>query len=186
MSTQIIKNRAIVANRWRPDGGGGGGDYAADAVVGAAAATDTVAEAAIGVAGGIEADRYDHVILPLDRWLAIRQSLDPANCAVGVKLRPEDEVESIAADLDEIALIALEFGSITEGRGYSQAVQLRRQHHFSGEIRALGVHRDNLPLLERCGINAYELAEGEDIEQALSAFTEITEYYPLNGDSGGG
>ncbi len=183
MSTQIIKNRAIVANRWRPDGGG---DYAADAVVGTAeaAATDTVAEAAVGI--GIESDRYDHVILPLDRWLAIRRSLDSANCAVGVKLRPEDEVESIAADLHEIALIALEFGSITEGRGYSQAVQLRRQHHFSGEIRALGVHRDNLPLLERCGIDAYELAEGEDIEQALSAFTEITEYYPLNGGDGGG
>ncbi len=144
----IIKNRAIIDNQWRLDGDSGGG-------------------------GG----RYDHVILPLDKWLAVRRSMERKDRPVGVKLQPHDEVESIAADLDKIDLIALEFDSFHEGRGYSQAVQLRQQHQFNGEIRALGAHRDNLPLMERCGINAYELAEGEDIEQALSAFGEITEYY---------
>ena len=105
--------------------------------------------------------------------------MDSEGRNIGVKLGPTDEVESIAADLDGIALIALEFGSFHEGRGYSQAAQLRGQHRFTGEIRALGAHRDNLPLMERCGIDAYELAEGEDIEAALSAFAEITAYYEL-------
>ena len=115
--------------------------------------------------------------MPLDRWLALRASIDHQSPRIGVKLAPEDEVESIAGDLDRIALVALEFGSFHEGRGYSQAVQLRGRHRFSGEIRALGAYRDNLPLMERCGIDAYQLAEGEDLEQALSAFEEITAYY---------
>lgn len=142
---QIIKNRAIINDPWRPDSGGDG--------------------------------RHDHVILPLERWLALRSAMDSEGRNIGVKLSPTDEVESIAADLDGIALIALEFGSFHEGRGYSQAAQLRQQHRFTGEIRALGAHRDNLPLMERCGINAYELAEGEDIAEALLAFAEITAYY---------
>ena len=115
--------------------------------------------------------------MPLERWLALRASIDSHSPQIGVKLAPEDEVESIAGDLDRIALVALEFGSFHEGRGYSQAVQLRGRHRFSGEIRALGAYRDNLPLMERCGIDAYQLAEGEDLEQALSAFEEITAYY---------
>ena len=144
---QIIKNRAIIRDQWRLDDGLGNGG------------------------------RDDHAILPLDRYLTLRRSPGLKERAIGVKLSPDEAVESIAADLDRIALVALEFGSFHEGRGYSQAAQLRQQHRFTGEIRALGAHRDNLPLMERCGIDAYQLAEGEDIEQALSAFEEITEYY---------
>ncbi len=150
---RIIKNRAIINDPWRLDNG------------------------ATGDTGDGDAGRCDHVILPLERWLALRSRIDSDTRNVGVSLSPEDEVESIAADLDRLSLIALEFGSFHEGRGYSQATQLRRHHHFPGEIRALGAHRDNLPLMERCGINAYQLAEGEDIEHALLAFEEITEYY---------
>ena len=149
---QIIKNRTIINDPWRPDSD----------------------------ADGRDDSRRDYVILPVERWLALRSSSVAAEGRnIGVKLGPTDEVESIAADLDGIALIALEFGSFHEGRGYSQAAQLRGQHRFTGEIRALGAHRDNLPLMERCGIDAYELAEGEDIEAALSAFAEITAYYEL-------
>lgn len=150
---QIIKNRTIINDPWRLEA---------------------------RLAAGAQGD-YERVILPLDAWLKLRPTLDlagkdkPAN--IGVRLSPEDEVESIAADLNNIALVALDFGSFHEGRGYSQATQLRRQYHFAGEIRALGAHRDNLPLMERCGINAYQLAEGEDVVAALSAFAEITAYY---------
>ncbi|MDD9875493.1 MAG: DUF934 domain-containing protein [Gammaproteobacteria bacterium] len=149
---RIIKNRAVIRDPWRLEEDGGS-DAASDA----------------------------RVILPLQRYLKMRHALCQTGRRVGVKLRPEDEVESIAGDLGRIDLIALEFGSFHEGRGYSQAVQLRRRHRYDGEIRALGAHRDNLPLMERCGIDAYQLAEGEDIEEALEAFAEITEYYSLSG-----
>lgn len=146
---QIIKNRTIIDDPWRPDDGN---DYD-------------------------DRSRYDRIILPLERWLALRSSIASAGGRIGVRLEPADEVESIAADLDNISLIALAFGSFHEGRGYSQAAQLRGRYRFTGEIRALGAHRDNLPLMERCGIDSYELAEGEDITRALSAFEEITTYY---------
>ena len=142
---RIIKNRAIIHDQWRLDEGESSGDHG-----------------------------WDHVILPLERWLALRSSIDLEGGTIGVRLNPEDQVESIAADLDGLALIALNFGNFHEGRGYSQAVQLRQQHHFTGEIRALGAHRDNLPIMERCGINAFEMAAGEDLEQSLLAFEEIT------------
>ena len=121
------------------------------------------------------------VILPLARFRELRAASSAARA--GLLLAPEDEVASLAeAELAAADLIALEFGSFNEGRGYSQAVELRRRG-FRGEIRALGAHRDNLPLMERCGIDAYQLADGEDPEAALAAFSEITAYYPLNGNA---
>ena len=123
---------------------------------------------------------FDAVILSLARWREIRDNDARITKKIGVVLQPEDEVEIIVSDLNRINLIALAFGSFHEGRGYSQAAQLRYEYHFGGEIRALGAHRDNLPLMERCGINAYQLAAGENINDALLSFDEITAYYPNN------
>lgn len=152
---RIIKNRAIIRDHWRLEDGVG-----------------------IDVGDGVDVvDGGDaRMILSLQNYLATRDAL---RGPIGVKLQPEDEVDAIAGDLNRIDLIALEFGAFNEGRGYSQAVQLR-QLNFTSEIRALGVHRDNLPLLERCGIDAYQLADGENIDDALEAFEEITAYYELN------
>ncbi len=156
---QIIKNRAIINDPWRLEDGGGQEDGQEDDKA------------------GDQDGRHDYVILPVERWLVLRSSIDLAGRNIGIRLKPDDEVESIAADLDGISLVALEFGSFNEGRGYSQAAQLRRQYHFTGEIRALGAHRDNLPLMERCGIDAYQLADGENLQQAMLAFEELTAYY---------
>ena len=148
----LIKNRTIIKNQWRLE------------------QADTLDDCGGDDCGG------DYLILPLKQWLKLRNASDSGK-HIGVKLEADDEVESITADLHRIPLIALNFGSFNEGRGYSQAVQLRQQHHYTGELRALNAYRDNLPLMERCGIDAYELAEGEDITEALSAFDEITAYY---------
>ncbi|MGI9311077.1 MAG: DUF934 domain-containing protein [bacterium] len=158
---RLIKNRAIINNQWRLDRDDG--DRA-----------DVVGGDDANAVGGDNAVN-EHIIMPLARWLAMRG--DASARGVGVLLQPDDRVEDLADDLNRIALIALEFGAFNEGRGYSQAARLRRQHHFRGEIRALGAHRDNLPLMERCGIDAYELVDGEDLAESLSAFEEITEYY---------
>jgi len=184
---RIIKNRAIVSDQWRLEAGDGDGAGAGDVVVDGDGAgvvdadvdgVDTVDDAGDGdVVDGADAPR---VILSLESYLQARDELHRHGHPIGVKLQPADEVDTIAADLNRIDLIALAFGAFNEGRGYSQAVQLR-QLNFTGEIRALGAHRDNLPLMERCGIDAYQLAPGEDIDDALNAFDEITEYYALNG-----
>jgi len=184
---RIIKNRAIVSDRWRLEAGDGDGDVAGDGDVVVDGDGDVAGDGDVvdgdgvvdTVDGGDGADAAG-VIWSLESYLQTRDELRRHGQPIGVKLQPADEVDAIAADLSRIDLIALEFGAFNEGRGYSQAVQLR-QLNFTGEIRALGAHRDNLPLMERCGIDAYQLADGEDLDDALPAFDEITAYYALNG-----
>lgn len=116
----------------------------------------------------------EFVILPLARWQELRATIAAKNIAnIGVKLSPEDSVDEIAADLKKLSVIALNFPTFNEGRGYTQATQLRQHHNYGGEIRAVGVYRDNLALLEQCGFGEFEMAGGEDIADALAGFTEI-------------
>lgn len=114
----------------------------------------------------------ENVILPLARWRELRPTVTAKN--IGVKLSPEDSVDDIAADLKKLSLIALDFPAFNEGRGYTQATQLRQYHCYSRELRAVGAHRDNLALLERCGFDAFEMAAGEDVAEAMAGFDEIT------------
>jgi uncharacterized protein (DUF934 family) len=90
---------------------------------------------------------------------------------VGVRLAPADAVEDLEAMLPALHLIAVEFPSPGEGRGYSQGRLLRERLGFGGELRAVGagVRQDQIFLLARCGFDAFELAPGEDPEAARRA-----------------
>ena len=90
----------------------------------------------------------------------------------GIALFPEDEIDYEDRALQHLKIIAIIFPSFNEGRGYSQASKIR-QSGYKGELRAIGAYRDNLTMLERCGFNAFDLAEGEDVSQALMAFDEL-------------
>jgi uncharacterized protein (DUF934 family) len=93
-------------------------------------------------------------------------------------------VEQIAADLKHFTLIAAEFSGPGEGRGYTQARQLREQRGFKGELRATGyVRRDQLFFMARCGFNSFELTDA-DIEDAYTAFSTFTAAYQPSNDSG--
>ena len=112
-----------------------------------------------------------------DTWLARGSRL-------GVVLSAENRVEQIAADLRHFELIAAEFSGPAEGRGYTQARQLRERWHFQGELRATGyVRRDQLFFMARCGFNSFQLSES-DIEDAVSAFSTFTAAYQASNDSG--
>ncbi len=123
-------------------------------------------------------------LVSVRHWLELRNAIKGRGQGhgdhVGIYLNADDPISSIVKHLDSIPVIAIIFGSITEGRGYSQAVELRQQHHYQGEIRAIGATVDNLSLMERCGINAFQLTADDDLEQALSFFTEIDTVYPYN------
>lgn len=106
---------------------------------------------------------------------------------LGALLRPEDDVEQLAPLLPALAVIAIQFPAFTEGRGYSQARVLRERYKFSGEIRAVGnVSRDRLAFMERCGINAFVLREGESADAALAHFSEISLNYQPAADGSAG
>jgi uncharacterized protein (DUF934 family) len=90
---------------------------------------------------------------------------------LGVRLTPVDPVEELAGELPRLDLVAVEFPTPGDGRGYSQGRLLRERLGFQGELRAVGagVRRDQVFLLARCGFDAIELAPGEDPEAARGA-----------------
>jgi uncharacterized protein (DUF934 family) len=93
---------------------------------------------------------------------------------VDVELANDAAVESIVAELGNVASIGLVFPKWTDGRAYSQARLLRVRHRFAGEIRASGdVIADMAPMLVRCGFDAVQLRADQSealAERALSFF----------------
>ncbi len=101
-------------------------------------------------------------------FLALQEYLDSDNRAQAVWLDAGEEVEAIAEFLGDIPAIALNFPAFSDGRAYSTAAVLRRHHNFAGEIRAIGdVRLDQLEQMARCGFDAYQLADGQNADQAL-------------------
>jgi uncharacterized protein (DUF934 family) len=80
-----------------------------------------------------------------------------------------------AAQLD---LIAIEFPSVGEGRGYSLAHQLRGRAGYQGELRAVGqIFRDHALFLARCGFTTFEVADKESAEKVHAALRNFTVAY---------
>lgn len=98
---------------------------------------------------------------------------------LGVRLSPVDRVEELAGELTHLDLVAIEFPSPGEGRGYTQGRLLRERLGFHGELRACGagVRQDLVFLLARCGFDAIELAAGEDVAAAQLAFSRYDVAY---------
>jgi uncharacterized protein (DUF934 family) len=118
------------------------------------------------------------VIVPLLSWQALRNELVARGGRLGVCLGGGDEPAAIADDLERFQLIAVRFTSFTDGRGYSIARLLRERYRWRGELRAIGdIQRDQLYYLHRCGFDAFDLRDGEDVETALAAFNDFSEAY---------
>jgi len=99
---------------------------------------------------------------------------------LGVRLAPGDQVENLAGNLQRLSFVAVEFPSAGEGRGFSQGRLLRSARFgFKGELRAVGagVKQDLLFILARSGFDAFELAPGQKVAEALRAFERYTVAY---------
>jgi len=117
------------------------------------------------------------VLVPLAHWKAQRAEL-AARGNVGVWLAPADEPREIAADLGSLALVAVHFPKLGDGRGYSTAFLLRTRHGYRGELRAFGdIGRDQLFQLARVGFDAFRLADHHDPHAALASFGDFSVKY---------
>jgi uncharacterized protein (DUF934 family) len=98
---------------------------------------------------------------------------------LGVRLSPADAVEDLAEDIQRFSLVASEFPTPGEGRGYTQGRLLRSRLQFKGELRAVGaaVKQDLLFILSRCGFDSFELAPGQKVEEALTALDRYSVAY---------
>jgi uncharacterized protein (DUF934 family) len=112
-------------------------------------------------------------------WIAAAPHSGPG----AVLLSATDEVEALAAHLEQAHWIVVEFAKVGEGRGYSQARLLRQRYRFTGELRARGaVKRDQLFLLARCGFDAFELDASENPAESLAAFNSFSVAYQSGSD----
>ena len=134
-------------------------------------------------ASKIELPAFGDLIVPLSAWRAQRQELLAHEGGLGIWLTGSDEPGDIASDLEHFDIVAVRFASFTDGRGYSIGRLLRERYRWLGELRAIGdVQRDQLYYLFRCGFDAYDLRDGEDVETAFAAFNDFSEAYQTGVD----
>ena len=117
------------------------------------------------------------VIVPLARFRAERDILLKRPHKIGVKLKGDDKLEDILPDLARIETIALHF-PFRDGRCYTHARLLRERYEYKKDIRAVGhVHKDQIFFMHRVGINVFEMKEGDDLQDALAAFSDFSVLY---------
>ena len=155
---QIIKGREVVADDWSV----------------LRLEEEEAADSVVVVEGKI--------IVPLTVWLAQRDSL-AARADIGVWIGADERPETLQADLEKFAVIAVDFPKFTDGRGYSIAFNLRKRLGYKGELRAIGdVLRDQLFQMQRCGLDAYATRPDRNIHDALKGLTVFTETYQASVD----
>jgi uncharacterized protein (DUF934 family) len=121
---------------------------------------------------GEETPESEPLIVPWAELRSARERWQVRSGPLGVSLLPTDRVEDLAPFLPRLSLVAVEFATSGDGRGFSQGRFLRERLGFAGELRAIGagVRQDQVFFLARCGFDALELAAGEDVEAAQRAF----------------
>jgi len=105
--------------------------------------------------------------------------LDTGHVGSGVSLLGEVDLfdSGLLEHLAALSLIVIEFTVFTDGRGFSLAAQLR-QYGFTGELRATGaILVDQLHYLQRCGFDAFELGQEQDLNVALEALAAFSNAY---------
>jgi uncharacterized protein (DUF934 family) len=158
MPRRLLRDGAIVVDEWRTAGDG-------------AAAVDTLAD-------------DGPLMLALSEFRAERERWLARPGPLGVILAPADDEQELVPDLPRLALVAAEFTTLSEGRGYTQGRLLRERWGFAGELRARGaIHRDHVFLLARCGFNSFELSESE-FEGAAAALRTFSAAYQSSNDRG--
>ncbi len=125
-------------------------------------------------------------IVPLSLWQA-EASLQREN--IGLILNNDIDLTSITEDLTKIPVIAINFPSFMDGRGFSIARLLRERYGYKGEIRAVGyVIRDQLHYLKRCGFNAFSFNPSNilgafDLAAMAASLNDFTNAYQISADT---
>ncbi|HEJ2711980.1 TPA: DUF934 domain-containing protein [Pseudomonas aeruginosa] len=126
-------------------------------------------------------EQMESCILPVRLWQGW-QALDVLGghrmSEQGVLLQPDDDPEELLPWLGVLPLIAVDFPSFRDGRGYSQAYLLRVRLGWQGELRAVGdVLRDQLAHMRQCGFDAFAVREDKSVEDALKGLAGMSVLY---------
>ncbi len=123
------------------------------------------------------------LIVPLKVWLAECDALTGNQRALGVWLDSHEDPAELADDVEHLQLIAVNFPTFKDGRGYSIAYLLRNRYGYTGELRAVGdVLRDQLFYMHRVGFNSFAVRADKDIDDAVKALNDFSEVYQASTD----
>ncbi len=157
-NSEIIKNRAVVADDW------------------------TVLRLSEGESADNVSIPAGKVIVPLAVWQARLAELQ-GRAPLGVWLNSDAQADAIKDDLKQFDVIGINFPIFTDGRGYSIAFNLRTRCGYSGELRAIGdVLRDQLFYMQRVGFDAFAVRADKNIHDALKGLTDFSEKYQSSWD----
>lgn len=135
------------------------------------------------------------IIVSLARLKAEGDTLAARNAPLGVMVKADgdgktslgEDIRDVQPFLDNLSLVALHFPTYRNGRGYSAARILREEFNYQGEIRATGeVLYDQWAMMNRCGINAFELADNISLETFKTALGELSGAYQPAADQNKG
>jgi uncharacterized protein (DUF934 family) len=123
------------------------------------------------------------IIVSYDQWLAQCAALLARGTPLGIRLHSDQPPELVAADLPQLALVALEFPKFRDGRAYSYARLLRERHGFKGELRAVGeVLLEQLFFMLRTGFDAVDVQGDDPLDAYRTALGDFSVWYQPTGD----
>jgi uncharacterized protein (DUF934 family) len=137
----------------------------------------------IAVADDVALPATGPVIVSLERFRSERETLLERGEPLGVRLHSDQLAREIGDDAKHLAVIAIDFPSFRDGRAYSTARLLRERYGFAGELRAVGnVLRDQFLFMQRCGFDAFEVANETAVVDWRKAMAEFTVFYQAAND----
>ena len=121
------------------------------------------------------------VIVPLSR---LNEAL-AARPATGIALPNDTDPANLATHLPRLGLIAVDFPSFADGRGFSIARRLR-DLGYAGRLRAVGaVIADQFAYLLACGFDEVRVADDialrQPVEQWMAQLGKISQVYQRGG-----
>jgi uncharacterized protein (DUF934 family) len=95
-----------------------------------------------------------------------------------LQITNDTDVTSLAQQIAVAERVELHFPAFTDGRAFSQAVQLRKRLKFKGDIRATGdVLVDQLLQMQRSGFSSAVLREDQSAEHATKLLSHYKDFY---------
>ncbi len=117
-------------------------------------------------------------ILPLAFWQNNKTEIKAKLDNICIWLNSHDNIEALAQDISNIALIALNFPKFGDGRAFTMAHLLRSKLGFKGEIRAIGnPMADQAQFLFRCGVDVIEIPKNQNTQIWVEETTRMSHFY---------
>ena len=95
-----------------------------------------------------------------------------------LKIANDRDVAAHMQELSRAEVVELHFPTFSDGRAFSQAMQLRKRLGFKGDIRATGdVLIDQLVQMQRSGFTSAMLREDQSLEHANKLLSHDKDFY---------